>query len=329
MKAAVRVGTQSLSFSLCALERPTRRTRLRRSFALLRRYADTPNRRHDSPAPALYQAIFQTGDDRGCSALQEHDIDHWQSSGSRQPGERFKMIGNTELSSERDTETGFDCCPGSGETRTTERLFPLFLAQQCLRSFPKKAGCGKQDHPNRFFRAKPAVDNPLHRQPPDPRRWDADFLPGKKQREIEPTSPDSLQQIDGTFDLDFDFNRGMGARESRQDPGKNRLGEILKQTEPHGASDAGPGNGEHRFIVEREHPPGIVHENSAGDRQGDSSAVSFKGCRADHFFESIHLQADRGLGSPNPYRRLLEASGLRSPEESPEQIQIKEWFAHS
>src|ERR1700733_15398769 len=121
----------------------------------------------------------------------------------------------------------------------------------------------------------------------------------------------------------------MGARECGQDPGKNCFCEVLKQTESHRTADAGSCHRKHRFVVEREHSSGIVEENGAGGGQCYSPPISLEGSCADHFFKSIHLQADRGLGSPNSYRRLLEAPGLGSPKESSKQIQIKEWFTHS
>jgi hypothetical protein len=105
------------------------------------------------------------------------------------------MIGNAERRTERDSKTGFNGCPGAGQTRTAEGLLPRFLSQETGRSFPKKARCGKQDHPERLFREKSWIDHPFHRQTSDPRRSEVNALPGKEQCEIQSTGPDSSNQI--------------------------------------------------------------------------------------------------------------------------------------
>src|ERR1700694_1650333 len=137
---------------------------------------------------------------------------------------------NSELSSERDPETCFNRSPGSRQTGTGKGLFPWFSTQEDRRSFPKEARGRKQDHSEGLFRSKSGIDDPTHGQFSDSRRRVSHRTPGKEYREVKPPGSNALLQINGTFDLNIDFHRGMGARESRQNTRKNRFGKVLQQT---------------------------------------------------------------------------------------------------
>jgi hypothetical protein len=129
-------------------------------------------------------------------------------------------------------------------------------------------------------------------------------------------------------DADLQADLGVDSGEAAQDVGEETISEILLDPQSDPAIEGATGQGQSRFVIERQQAPGIAQQGVSRLR-GNEIAAPFTDQRlARLVLQLVQLGADSGGGAAQPVCSAGEASQIQASDEDPQGIQVVGSLSH-
>ena len=115
----------------------------------------------------------------------------------------------------------------------------------------------------------------------------------------------------------------MGACKPRQNVRKVDGGKVLGGSEANAAFDVGLQDARAGLVGQMQQLPRIIEQDLAVGRQQEIAAIALEHAPSETVFKLLDLQADGGLGAPNPFRGPREAGVVDHRDECPQQVEVE------
>ena len=122
-------------------------------------------------------------------------------------------------------------------------------------------------------------------------------------REIDLAAADPLDEMLRVHTFDIDRHQRMGAREARQDFGKEAVGIVVGRAEAQGAGEFRPREGRHRLVIELHDAPCIFDEPFAVGGEAALRVRRGQRAAARAGLRAASSASRRPIGSCSPRRR--------------------------